>query len=93
MDPVPFTYQPRCDTPECGREAIYKIAAQWSYGNVSELKNYGMACESCAEKRLSDARERRARIQVAEGEKLGEVAAYRLMPGVRDRELSRVEIP
>lgn len=92
MDPEPFTYQPRCDTPGCGREAIYKLAARWSYGNVAELKSYGMTCESCAKPRLAEARERRARISAAEGENLGDVEAYRLMPGVRDRELSPVEI-
>jgi hypothetical protein len=92
MDSAPFTYQPRCDTPGCGRDAIYKIAAEWSYGKLSELKNYGMACEGCVKDRLELASRQRERIQLAEGEQLGAVAAYRLMPGVRDRELSKVEI-
>jgi len=89
MEPVPFTYQPQCDTPSCGRSAIYKVAAEWSYGKVSELKNYGMCCDSCLEQSLAAARVKRDKVRVAEGEKLGPVAAYRLMPGVRDRELSK----
>jgi hypothetical protein len=90
MDSAPFTYQPRCDTPGCGKPAIYKVAAEWSYGNVSELKNYGMACEACLPQRLADARKKRQAVRPAEGEKLGDVAAYRLMPGVHDRDLPRV---
>lgn len=92
MDSAPFTYEPRCDTPPCGREAIYKIAAEWSYGNLAELKNYGMACEGCVEQRLRDAQVRRQNVRLSEGENLGELAAYRLLPGVRDRELSRIEL-
>ena len=34
---------------------------------------------------------RRQAIRPAEGERLGAVAAYRLMPGVRDRELPKVK--
>jgi hypothetical protein len=90
MEPVPFTYQPQCDTPGCGKAAIYKIAAEWSYGNVSELKNYGMACDACLQDRLAYARTKREKVRAAEGEKLGPVAAYRLMPGVHDRDLPRV---
>lgn len=90
MDPLPFTYQPCCDTPGCGRPAIYKLAAEWSYGNVAELKNYGVTCEGCLDERLDEARTRRVAIRPAEGESLGPVAAYQLMPGVRDRELSKV---
>jgi hypothetical protein len=92
MDSVPFTYQPRCDSPGCDRDAIYKIGAEWSYGELSELKNYGMACDACLPNRLEDARRRRQGVHLAEGERLGPVAAYRLMPGVRDRELPQVEV-
>ena len=34
----------RCSMPDCGEEAVYKIAAPWSDGRFSELKTYGFAC-------------------------------------------------
>jgi hypothetical protein len=92
MDSVPFTYQPTCDSPGCDRPAIYKIAAEWTYGDLSELKNYGMACDACVKDRLESARRRREGIRLAEGEQLGPIGAYRLMPGVRDRDLPKVEV-
>jgi hypothetical protein len=86
----PFHYQPLCSSPGCGRPAIYKVAAPWSDGTSNELKNYGLACAAHREQQLARARSNREGLTLAEGESVGKVCLYQLLPGVRDKELSLV---
>jgi hypothetical protein len=90
MDSPPFHYQPRCSAPGCGQPAVYKVAAAWSNGTSQELKNYGLACEAHRDSQLARARANRQGLKTAEGETVGEVGLYQLLPGVRDVELTRV---
>lgn len=73
-----FSYDPICGAPGCVQPARYRIAAPWSHGASSELKNYGLACEGCRSERLELARARHGRLRLADGEAVGEVAAYPL---------------
>ncbi len=73
---APFHYVPTCRAQGCNAPARYRIAAPWSDGTSSELKNYGLACENCRDLLLADARARRARLKLAEGEIVGEVQAF-----------------
>ena len=91
MDQPPFLYQPKCSTAGCDRHGLYKVAAPWSYGNIRELKNYGVCCEDHRDGLLERAREKVQDVDLAEGEEVGEIGVYRLLPGVSDRELSRLE--
>ncbi len=90
MDQPPFHHEPICSVSGCGRPAMYKVAAPWSSGTSRELKNYGLACTDHRDETLAGARDRRSSLKPAEGESVGEVSLYQLMPGVRDRELSQV---
>ena len=91
MDQPPFHYQPRCSITGCGKHGLYKVAAPWTYGNIRELKNYGLCCEEHREGLFARAKEQAAAIHPSEGETVGPVGLYRILPGVRDAELSRIE--
>lgn len=90
MDPTTFVFQPTCTMTGCDREAVYKIAAVWSDGTSRELKTYGLACDRHRDDLLRQAQARREALQLAEGESVEPVGLYQLLPGVRDKELSRV---
>jgi hypothetical protein len=90
MDSKPFRYQPRCSVQGCDRPAVFKVAAPWSNGTSHELKNYGLACESHRDSQLARAQLHRQGLPLAEGETLGAVGLYRLEPGKRDAELTRL---
>ena len=90
MDSPPFHYQPRCSALGCDRAAVYKVAAPWSDGTSRELKNYGLACDQHRAAQLARARAHRAGLNLAEGETVGDVGLYQLLPGVRDTELTRL---
>ncbi len=91
MDSPPFTYQPVCSVPGCERPAIFKVAAVWSDGTSRELKHYGLACEAHRDEQLARAQASRRKLKLAEGETVGEVGLYQLLPGVRDAELTRIQ--
>lgn len=91
MDQPPFHYQPKCSLPGCGRPGVFKVAAPWSYGNINELKNYGVCCEEHRDGLLQRARGESQGLAPSEGEKIGPVGVYQILPGVRDAELTRVE--
>ncbi len=76
-----FSYQLLCCSPGCDQPARYRIAAPWSHGASSELKNYGLACERCRADRLELARIRHGRLLLADGEAVGQVDAYPLRDG------------
>jgi len=86
----PFRYETHCTAPGCDRPARYKIAATWSDGTRSELKNYGLACEVHRDTQLMRARAQREGLHLFEGETVGPVGLYPLVPGKRDVELIRM---
>ncbi len=85
-----FAYQPVCSEPGCDRPALYKIAAVWSDGTSRELKTYALACEHHRDAQRQAASSRRAGLKLAEGEVVEPIGVYRLLPGVRDAELTRL---
>ncbi len=91
MDTVEtFRYEPKCIVPGCGKLAVYKIGAPWTSGKFSELKNYGTCCEEHKTALVDRARAVAKTIHLVEGETLGAVTVYRLVPGARDAELRPV---
>jgi len=87
MEKSPFQYQPRCSSPGCEQPAVYKIAAPWTSGNSRELKNYGLACEAHRDSQLARGQLHRQGLKTAEGETVGPVGLYQLVPGKHDKEL------
>lgn len=86
MPPYPIS----CYTPECGRLAVYKIAARWSDGITEELKTYALTCEECLPDWYRRTREKQAACRLAKRESLDEPGIYRLVRGRRDRGLERL---
>ncbi len=91
VDQLAFHYLPLCSHPECERPARFKIAAPWSFGAGRELKNYGLTCDLHREQLLARATLRAEALAAAEGEQVGKVAVYPLLPGLRDAELNPVD--
>jgi hypothetical protein len=83
-------YPVLCYEPKCGRLAVYKIAAHWSDGFTSELKTYGLTCESCLEKWFNTSLERQRRCRHAADEALDRPGIYRLTKGQLDAQLERL---
>lgn len=90
MEIETFTYQPTCSAPGCHEPAHFKVAAPWSDGTSRELKNYGQTCEAHREVQLERARLARRNLKLAEGETVGEVGIYELIPEMRDVDLPRI---
>ncbi|MBV8230694.1 MAG: hypothetical protein JO329_11975 [Planctomycetaceae bacterium] len=90
MEKTTFHYQPKCTAPKCDKDAVYKIAATWSNSTSRELKNYGLACEDHRDSQLALAQLHRQGLKLAEGEAVGQVGLYQLVPGRRDTELTRL---
>lgn len=86
-----FSYAPACFVKGCLTPARYKAAAPWSDATASELKNYGLSCETHRQALLERARSVRARLRLTEGETVGPVSLYRWEPGRRDAELVPLE--
>lgn len=85
-----MNYPVLCYGKECTQPATYKIAARWSNGLISELKTYGLACESCLPALFRDSLVRQRKARMLPGE-LGEPPGiYRLASGGRDGELVRL---
>jgi hypothetical protein len=90
MEKMSFQYQPICSAPGCNQPATYKVAAPWSNGTQRELKNYGLACEAHRDSQLARGQLHRQGLKLAEGESVGQVGLYQLVPGKRDVELTRL---
>ena len=87
--PMP-PYQVFCYTKGCKNPALYKIAAKWSDGVVSELKTYGLCCEDCLPKALQRGRESHNACRLIPGETLEAPGIYQLQHGKRDQALQRL---
>ncbi|QDU60800.1 hypothetical protein Pan216_16520 [Planctomycetes bacterium Pan216] len=80
----------RCsDEERKDREAAYKIAAEWSGGGYVELKTFGFADDECLQRVYAAALKRLRRIELVEGELLGDLRVYRLSSSKHDYELER----
>lgn len=80
-----------CSHPKFASEpATYKIAAEWTGGDHSELKTYGFANDACVVEVYRSAQVRAGRFRPCEGETLGELRIFRLNPIQHDYELKRV---
>ena len=88
MDQPSFTYQPQCSFSEGNLPATFKVAAPWSYGSMRELKTYAVCREEYLEEAVARAKQEAAKLTLAEGETLGPIAVYPLLPGIRDGELT-----
>ena len=86
MPPYPLY----CTTRDCGRLAVYKIAARWSDGFTHELKTYALTCAECLRGWLRVSREKRAACRLVAGETLEEPGVYALEHGRRDVGLQRL---
>ncbi len=79
--------QIKCNFRGCERLARRKLAARWTAGQHSELKNYGVYCIEHSLDALWDARQRRDRVPARAGESVGPVVIYRFENGSLDSEL------
>lgn len=80
----------RCSDPQASdRPATYKIAAEWTGGELTELKTFGFADDECLPRVFRAAQERAGRIICADGERIGEMRIYHLNVGMHDYELRR----
>src|SRR6059058_6018880 len=78
-----------CYRPDCGRLAVYKIAARWSDGVTEELKTYALTCETCLADGFHRSRQKQAACRLAPGEILDPPGIFLLARGRHDRELQR----
>ncbi len=85
---MPLRYPILCS--QCGRPALYKVAARWSDGLTEELKTYALVCDACLPDAFRESRLRQAACRLARGETLDPASIYRLTEGARDRDLVRV---
>ena len=76
-----YTRTVPCGTPGCGELAEYKIAANWSAGRFSELKTYGLACETHQAQVYREALRRRKIHPPSAEEAQGEIGVYRFEKG------------
>lgn len=83
-------YPVLCEGPTCRQLAVYKIAARWSDGLTSELKTYGLACESCLNSLYQASINRQLTARMLPGEVGERPGIYRLHGGEKDRDLVRM---
>jgi hypothetical protein len=83
-------YQVYCYTRDCKNPAVYKIAARWSDGVVSELKTYALCCEDCLADWFAKARAKQKACRLAPGETLEPPGIFRHERGQRDQALERL---
>ena len=85
-----MNYPVLCEGPKCRQLAVYKIAARWTDGQTSELKTYGLACETCLLKLYHASIKRQLTARTLPGEVGERPGMYRLHGGDRDRDLFRM---
>jgi len=86
MPPYPIL----CYRKECGKPAVYKIAAQWSDGITRELKTYALSCEECLGDFFHRSRQKQQACRLTPGETLEPPGIFRMVRGQRDRVLERL---
>ncbi len=84
-------YEVRCTARGCEQPAVYKIAARWTDGVLTELKTYALACREHVALLYGQASQRHAQHKPRPPEQLGPLTVYRWQPGKRDRELVRAD--
>jgi hypothetical protein len=84
--PMP-AYHVCCYGVGCTKEAIYKIAAQWSDGLIKELKTYYLSCADCQHVLFEEARVKKNRCRLTVGETLDDPEIFPLERGRLDSEL------
>jgi hypothetical protein len=87
--PMP-PYQVFCSTRDCKHLAIYKIAARWSDGVVSELKTYALSCEEHLRDWFTRSRQKQKACHLTAGETLEPPGVFHLVRGQRDQALERL---
>lgn len=87
---MPITYPLSCQRTDCGRPALYKIAARWSDGATEELKTYALCCATCLPDIYRLSRQKQAACRLAAGETLEPPGIYELARGRRDCQLQRL---
>jgi hypothetical protein len=87
--PMP-PYAIHCLRPNCGRPAVYKIAARWSDGVTSELKTYDLCCAPCLPDCFGRSLRKQKDCRLAPHEILEAPGIYLLERGQRDRRLRRL---
>jgi hypothetical protein len=70
--------------------AVYKIAARWSDGVISELKTYALTCPQCLKDWFGRSRQKQAVCRLTTGEVLEPPGIYHLERGQRDQKLQRL---
>ena len=86
MPPYPI----HCYTKGCKNLAVYKIAARWSDGVISELKTYALSCADCLNAWFHKSRQKQKACRLTTGESLEPPGIYSLERGHRDQELRRL---
>ena len=79
--PSMFTKAVHCGSPGCQDLAEYKIAAPWSVGRFSELKTYGLGCQTHYSNLFREALRRRKVHPPSQEELQGEMAVYKFEKG------------
>jgi hypothetical protein len=87
--PMP-PYPVLCYGPNCGKPAVYKIAARWSDGLTQELKTYALSCEECLPDLFRRSRAKQAACRLAAGETLEPPGIFSLERGRRDAQIHRL---
>lgn len=81
--PMP-AYEIRCQTPDCGKLAVFKIASRWSDGVTKELKTYYLTCSECRDESLKAASEKKRICRLTDGETLSDPEVFELAQTRRD---------
>ena len=81
--PMPV-YEIRCQTAECGKLAVCKIASRWSDGVTKELKTYFLTCEDCRDASLREAIKKKQICRLTDGEVLSEPEVFPLIRSRRE---------
>src|SRR5437764_14995025 len=86
--PMP-SYPVLCYTRDCGRPAVYKIAARWTDGVTAELKTYALCCAECLPEWYRRSRAKQQECRLTAGESLDVPNIFQMARGQRDQQLRR----
>jgi hypothetical protein len=86
MPPYPIY----CYSPNCGKPALYKIAARWSDGVTEDLKTYALTCADCLPEWFGRSREKQVACRRAPGEILEPPGIFTLQRDRNDVPMQRL---